>query len=268
MATRTGHMATFRGLLWSMPAKAWAAVLFVCAAVAVWAIQRILDYAVPEGEEQNVAVRALQGVREMMGIVPLDWLVVAAITALSLFAWDERQNIRNLALAAGRWFAAAPTVVTDDPPIALTGKVRKQETLPKGSPLTKWVQVVVDPLGDDLIDCEVQIVSLYRNDELLYDEPLNCVWSNSQDIRRTIRRGIPQSASLCMATADAGKPGLYLTTSLNKPQIMRPMRRPERATYRVDVAVYAANSQVKRGWFVVEYGGSFEHISIRPDTQA
>jgi len=174
---------------------------------------------------------------------------------------------RSIALARGEavaWDGVADLRDPLRPRIDLSCKVRPQEQLPKGSPLTKWVLLVVNPLGNtDLIDCEVQVVSLYRNGERLYDEPLNCIWSNSQDIRRTIRPGIPQSASLCMA--DAGKPGLYLTTSVNKPQILRAMRKPESAIYRVDVAVYAANSKPIREWFVVEYGGDFAHIEIRPE---
>jgi hypothetical protein len=152
-----------------------------------------------------------------------------------------------------------------EPKIELSCRVREQEQLPKGSPLTKWVQIVVSSIGNaDLIDCEVQVVDLYRNGQRLYDEPLNCIWSNSQDARRTIRSGIPQSASVCMAYAD--KSGLYLTTTVNKPQIMRAMRNPEPATYRVDVAVHATNSKPKREWFVIEYGGDFARINIRRET--
>lgn len=155
---------------------------------------------------------------------------------------------------------------TLEPKIELSCRVREQEQLPKGSPLTKWVQIVVSSVGDaDLLDCEVQVVALYRDGERLYDEPLNCIWSNAEDTRRTIRSGIPQGANLCAANAE--KTGLYLTTSVNKPQIMRAMRKPERATYRVDVAAHATNCKPKREWFVVEYGGDYAHINIRREMQ-
>lgn len=146
-----------------------------------------------------------------------------------------------------------------EPKMVLSCKVREQVQSPPGSPSTKWVQIVVAPKGaTDLIDCEVQIVSIYRDGASVYDELLNCVWSNSTDIRRTIRAGVPQAANVCFATE--GTAGLEPATSVLKVQVTRAMRRPEAATYRIEIAAHATNSKVEKRWFVLKYGGDFDHI--------
>jgi hypothetical protein len=232
-------------------------------------VREVLQWLKPHLPHWWVAV--VSAMQYALGYIPLHWFALVALGLAVPLIWDSivtrGEALQGYArvLRTKLPFGVRKSVVErEQPTIELSCRVREQEQLPKGSPLTKWVQIVVNPVSADLVDCEAQIVVLNRNDEHLYDEPLNCTWSNWPEIRRTIRVGIPQSANLCMA--DAGKPGLYLTTSINKPQIMEAMCKPESAIYRVDVAVYAANSKTKRQWFIIEYGGDFTSIEIRPET--
>jgi hypothetical protein len=210
----------------------------------------------------------VSSLQDLLSVVPTSWFLVFAAGLAFPVVWDLVASRGEAIAGYGRALRAhlplgGATFATDPTePFSLSCKVREAEQLPKGSPLTKWVGIVVNP-NVDLLDCEVRMVAIWRNGECLYDEPLNFIWSNSRDIRRTIRAGIQEAAALCMA--EAGKPGLYPTTSILKPQIVRAMRKPESALYRVDVAVHATNSRVKRQWFVVEYGGDFDHIEIRPE---
>ena len=217
-------------------------------------------------------VKAVGGLIAALLALPVVWALGGTLepTATGLWwiaAWFTVSSLLLLFVISPffLWLEATQANAKVTVPISLSCRVREQEQLPKGSPLTKWVQIVVDPgEGADLVDCEVQLVAIYRDGERLYDEALNCTWSNSQDIRRTIRAGIPYAANLCMAVD--GKTGLQLTTSVNKPQIIRAMRRPESAVYRIDVAIHAADSRAKREWVVLKYGGDFAHIDIRRET--
>lgn len=253
----------------SLPRRVRWALGVLASGVGAFLIREALEWLKPHLPQWWAAV--VSGAQHALGYIPLHWFALIAFGLALPLIWDA---IATRGEVIGSYGRAVRSKLSFRRTVDLKGssvlkidlscKVREQEQLPKGSPLTKWVQIVVTPPGDtDLIDCEVQVVSLYRNGEALYDEPLNCMWSNSGDIRRTIRAGIPQSANLCMA--DAGKPGLYLRTSINKPQILRAMRKPESAIYRVDVAVFARNMKPERKWFVVEYGGDFAQIEVRPE---
>ena len=82
------------GTPWStLPSKARAFWIFFACALAMVVLERLLKYAVPEGQEGSTAVRVLQWARDMLSGIPTDWLLVAAGTALLLHAWDERRRL-------------------------------------------------------------------------------------------------------------------------------------------------------------------------------
>lgn len=69
----------------ALPAKGKALV----GLLAALALERVVNYLVPEGQEGSVISRFLHVASEMSG-----YLLVAALTAAALYAWDERRRLK------------------------------------------------------------------------------------------------------------------------------------------------------------------------------
>ena len=93
------------------------------------AVDRALKIWVPEGQEANFIVRALQRLRHAMSLIDTKYLIGAALAAAGLYLWDERKRLSgsvrtvwNQASALGghtvdnRGGIGMPTVTVESPP--------------------------------------------------------------------------------------------------------------------------------------------------------
>ena len=109
-----------------LPTKARASLVFALGALATIALDRILKLLVPEGQEGKTITGLLQKVRDVVSEVPTGYLVVIALTAFLLYAWDERERwIDAIRGWARRW--RTPAVAAGDTLVAtgILGQVPK-----------------------------------------------------------------------------------------------------------------------------------------------
>jgi hypothetical protein len=149
----------------------------------------------------------------------------------------------------------------------VSGGIRKERTWHAGEPgpASKWVQFDVTPIGDSpLIDCEARLTRVTRLLEgegttTILDEPLWCVWSNTNSTSIRIPAKVTHAANI-----------FSLHDGTNK---LMPQTEPENigfrssvqlpGTYRLNVSISARDVPTQRVAFLLAWGGSFESINLR-----
>ena len=171
------------------------------------------------------------------------WLTISSLLLLFVFApfflWRESRPVIG-------------------PSILLSCRIRDQEIMPSGR-RSKWLQVLVEASGVvPLVKCRVQMLSISSGGQEIYDEPLDCLWSNGMDTERTIQPGIPEGANL-FSLID-GSEGLRAITTVEKPQVTKGIKGSGK--YEVNVAVHADGAKVVKQVYIVDYQ-TFDEISFR-----
>ena len=113
------------------------------------ALERALKWWVPEGEEGNFLIRALQWLRDALTDLRTDWLIVALVTAIGLYGWDERKRWmaaigRRIGAATSLWPKRSHLRLCFEPREPYVLHIPNASTWPKGTsptyPRDKWVK--------------------------------------------------------------------------------------------------------------------------------
>jgi hypothetical protein len=149
--------------------------------------------------------------------------------------------------------------------------VRKEETWDNAAnmagPLIMWVQFAVTPIGDaPLIDCEARLVRVTRleegKDEVILEEPVFCIWSNTEKTSLKIPAGITNYANLFSVFLDRKVP--LPVTSPRKVGLERQIRLP--GLYRLEVSVSARDVPTRTATFLFIWDGRPENLALRMES--
>lgn len=146
--------------------------------------------------------------------------------------------------------------------------VRREETWDDranaAGPPSMWVQFAVTPIGDvPLDDCEARLVRVTRleegKDQVILDEPVFCIWSNTEKTNIKIPVGITNYANLFAVFLDRKVP--FPVTSPRKVGFEKQIRLP--GLFRLEVRVSARDVPTRTVRFLFIWNGRPENLALR-----
>jgi hypothetical protein len=211
----------------------------------------------------SVATAAIAALQWVSGVPGMSWVsnipnyaVAIAVAALLLFWW-----LLSYATQLRKQREPKIKVFLDEK----HGGVKLYPSIPP----SKWIQVTVHSTTDaPLIDCEARLVNVERrNDdgsvENLLDQPIWCRWDDMEGAekrRTTIPSGISHGAMLF--NAFQGQNSLNPDVDPPKSKLVNEIQKPGK--YTLNLKVTAKDAQMCPASFILEWGGSFDKITLKP----
>lgn len=154
-------------------------------------IIRILDRAIPLGEEGDAVVLTLKWVRNMLEAVPTQFLVGVVTTAFALYLWDERKRVVEF-IEGVRWVIISSTVNLPDAAAMTYDETRAADSLDMGGPRGRTgyhINALFDEAKDGLLHFfafrppGTRLVKVPRSrlNTINYRVEDNAIYSNRQD---------------------------------------------------------------------------------------